>query len=431
MSINIVELVKNYLPDGLIAKAASYFGIEEEKTSVAVSALVPSLLAGLLAKATATQDGAENVLAAAKSFHDSGVSATATNSFDEETISSKGLNFFNNVLGNNAGTVTDAVAAYASVPSSSAQSLAGLLMPLIAGAIGKHAAEQGLNASGISHFLANQKNNIHSALPTSLSNIFPHDTTDSAQAAFPGHHHNEAASATRDNRANQPTGGMKWLLPLFLVIALALLIWYMTKGCHNAENTGAINDTTVANSSVSGAVPTATSAGHYDSTTNNYIYNVGVDKEIVLTDGTKIIAGENSTEAKLFKFLSDTTITVDTIDKTKGWISLDRVYFETGKSVLTANSQTQLKNIAAILKNFPTAKVKMGGYTDNTGAPDANIKISGDRAKAAAAELVKSGVATGNVSSEGYGPQHPVCPANDTPECKAQNRRVDIKVAAK
>ena len=73
----------------------------------------------------------------------------------------------------------------------------------------------------------------------------------------------------------------------------------------------------------------------------------------------------------------------------------------------------------------------MGGYTDNTGSADANIKISGERAKVAADELVKLGVAAANVESEGYGPEHPVCAANDTPECKAQNRRVDIRVKAK
>jgi outer membrane protein OmpA-like peptidoglycan-associated protein len=31
----------------------------------------------------------------------------------------------------------------------------------------------------------------------------------------------------------------------------------------------------------------------------------------------------------------------------------------------------------------------------------------------------------------GYGHNHPVCPLNDTPECKARNRRVDLKLATK
>ena len=35
------------------------------------------------------------------------------------------------------------------------------------------------------------------------------------------------------------------------------------------------------------------------------------------------------------------------------------------------------------------------------------------------------------LAAEGYGPEHPPCPANDTDECKAQNRRIALRVAAK
>lgn len=83
------------------------------------------------------------------------------------------------------------------------------------------------------------------------------------------------------------------------------------------------------------------------------------------------------------------------------------------------------------MKAFPTAKAKLGGYTDNTGAADANVKLSDARANIAVAELVKLGVNKANLKGEGYGPEHPVCAANDTKACKAQNRRVDIRVSSK
>jgi len=121
-----------------------------------------------------------------------------------------------------------------------------------------------------------------------------------------------------------------------------------------------------------------------------------------------------------------------TVNKSANWIVLDRVYFETGKSILTAESAAQVSNIATILKNFPAASIKLGGYTDNTGDAEVNKKVSAERAKIVAQELIKAG-ATANqvVEAEGYGPEFPVCPANDTPECRAQNRRVDLKVATK
>jgi outer membrane protein OmpA-like peptidoglycan-associated protein len=110
---------------------------------------------------------------------------------------------------------------------------------------------------------------------------------------------------------------------------------------------------------------------------------------------------------------------------------MDRLYFETGKATLKPASQEQLKNIAAILKAYPAIELKLGGYTDNSGDSAAKVKLSGDRATTAKNELVKLGADAARLSAEGYGAQYPVCPENDTKECKAQNRRIDIRVTKK
>lgn len=171
--------------------------------------------------------------------------------------------------------------------------------------------------------------------------------------------------------------------------------------------------------------------GTFDPATGNFIYETGDIFTIKLPNGEEIFeVGDNSTEAKLFNFLKDSTLNVSE-DKTKGWITLDRVYFDTGKTTLTTESGKQIKNLAQILKAFPKAKVKIGGYTDTNGSEETNKKVSEDRAKIVQEELTKSGVQTERISSEGYGSQHPVCEANDTPKCKAQNRRVDIRVLEK
>ncbi|QII71053.1 OmpA family protein [Apibacter sp. B3706] len=171
--------------------------------------------------------------------------------------------------------------------------------------------------------------------------------------------------------------------------------------------------------------------GTLDPATGNFIYETGDIFTIKLPNGEEIFEiGNNSTEAKLFNYLKDSTLNISE-DKTKGWITLDRVYFDTGKTTLTTESGKQIKNLAQILKAFPKAKVKIGGYTDTTGSEETNKKVSEDRAKIVQEELIKSGVQKERISSEGYGLQHPVCEANDTPECRAQNRRVDIRVLEK
>lgn len=162
----------------------------------------------------------------------------------------------------------------------------------------------------------------------------------------------------------------------------------------------------------------------------NFIYDLGVIGDVKLPSGTVLKVGESSSEKKLVTFLTDAAAKVDA-DKSKGWISLDRTYFKLGKSELTEKSKEQVDNIAKILKDFPKATIKLGGYTDNTGSLEANNKISAERANFVKNELVKAGIAASRISAEGYGPQHPVCAANDTKECQAQNRRVDIRVTNK
>ena len=162
----------------------------------------------------------------------------------------------------------------------------------------------------------------------------------------------------------------------------------------------------------------------------NYIYELGENVSFKLPNGTEITAGKLSSEYQLFSFLSDAKSIIDT-DKTKGWISLDRTYFVSGKGELIDKSRDQVANIAAILKAFPKATIKLGGYTDNTGTLDLNKKISTERATFVKVALEKAGVPAGMIVAEGYGPEYPVCAANDTKECQAQNRRVDIRVKSK
>lgn len=162
----------------------------------------------------------------------------------------------------------------------------------------------------------------------------------------------------------------------------------------------------------------------------NYIYDVGELLEIELPNGEKLNIGTNSTENQLISMLNDSDYVVSA-DKTQGWITLDRVYFSTGSDQLTAASQNQLDNIVAILKAFHDTEVKLGGYTDNTGSQQINQPLSEGRAKSVMNEIGKAGIDPARLAAEGYGSEHPLCPANDTDVCKAKNRRVDIRITKK
>ncbi len=76
------------------------------------------------------------------------------------------------------------------------------------------------------------------------------------------------------------------------------------------------------------------------------------------------------------------------------------------------------------------ANAAIGGYTDNTGNADGNVKLSADHAKNVMMELVILGVAAKRLTAEGYGDKNPVA-TNETEEGRAQNRRISISVREK
>ncbi len=159
----------------------------------------------------------------------------------------------------------------------------------------------------------------------------------------------------------------------------------------------------------------------------DFVYDLGAMGKLKLADGNEITVGGNSAEKKLYDFITDANKAPDK----NTWFTMDRLYFESGKASLKPASQEQVKNITAILKAYPSVELKLGGYTDNSGDSAINVKLSGERANTAKGEFIKQGVTASRLTTEGYGAQFPVCEANDTKECRAQNRRIDVRVTKK
>jgi outer membrane protein OmpA-like peptidoglycan-associated protein len=231
------------------------------------------------------------------------------------------------------------------------------------------------------------------------------------------------------------TNGAGILLLSIIFVALGLFVWWLWNNNHEELDHYRIENATGSHDEHGGDhradAGTLKPLGMLYTVTGNYIYDVGEEMEIILPDSAKtvMVVGKNSTEAKLFRFLTEKNSKVDTIDKTQGWITCDRIFFSTNQTDLTEESKHQIERLGTILKAFGNAEIKVGGYTDSTGAADVNTKLSGLRALAVATKLQTiSGRA--NIESEGYGPLHPIA-ENVTTEGRAMNRRVDIRVIKK
>jgi OmpA-OmpF porin, OOP family len=147
---------------------------------------------------------------------------------------------------------------------------------------------------------------------------------------------------------------------------------------------------------------------------------------VKLPNGIELKVPAFGVDKKLIAFIEDKS---KPVDKTT-WFTFDRLDFETGSANLKPSSAEQLKNIAEIMKAYPKVALKIGGYTDNTGKADANLKLSKTRAKNTLQELVKLGVDAKRLQAEGYGEKHPVAD-NSTEEGRQKNRRIDLRVTSK
>ena len=103
------------------------------------------------------------------------------------------------------------------------------------------------------------------------------------------------------------------------------------------------------------------------------------------------------------------------------------VLFETDSAKLAPSAGELVKRVAEAMKKNPNLKLSVVGHTDSTGDYNYNVQLSERRAKAFADALMKEGVAANRLTAVGVGPQSPVA-TNDTPEGRAQNRRVELVV---
>lgn len=103
------------------------------------------------------------------------------------------------------------------------------------------------------------------------------------------------------------------------------------------------------------------------------------------------------------------------------------IYFETGSAVISEGSKQLLLSLADIASDCP-GNLIIEGHTDNVGDDASNLNLSQRRADAVVASLSRQGVDGARLSAIGYGEARPVM-SNETPQGRAMNRRIAIRVA--
>ena len=149
---------------------------------------------------------------------------------------------------------------------------------------------------------------------------------------------------------------------------------------------------------------------------------------------SNVIEFHVTANARLRSYIKNVVVAVG-IDKlydslmARGEFTTRGIFFDFDSDVLRPESTPVLEEIRATLAEHTELEVVIEGHTDSAGEDAYNLSLSERRAQSVVAYLVANGIAESRLGAAGKGETEPVAD-NDSPEGRAQNRRVVIKKKA-
>ncbi|MEM7744575.1 MAG: OmpA family protein [Pseudomonadota bacterium] len=103
------------------------------------------------------------------------------------------------------------------------------------------------------------------------------------------------------------------------------------------------------------------------------------------------------------------------------------ITFATDSATIQPQFQSSLDQVAQTFQKYPESFIDVIGHTDSQGSEQYNQALSERRASSVSSYLTSRGVNQARLSAYGRGELEPV-DTNDTPEGRAANRRVELRV---
>jgi outer membrane protein OmpA-like peptidoglycan-associated protein len=422
MEFNLIDSVKSLFNHELVSKSASFLGESETGIQKALSAAIPTALTGLLSKASSTTGGVLSVLDLAKQNAGSGLLHNVSGLFSGGGLSSGIMGTMSHLFGDKMSGITQLISRFSGVKESSASSILGMASAASMDVLGQHVNQSNLSSSGLLSFLNNQKDSILNSVPSgfNLAGALGLGSLASIGSKLSEMAHSIGGAAKHtvayaEGAARKASSGLRWVLPLLLLLLVGFAIWFFTRGSKKSNqqtaNVDTMAQTTMAPDTTAAVMPAARES-----------------LKVKLPDGTELDAYKGGIEDQLVAFLMTDYKKLGADSLKKIWFDFDDLNFKTGSAEITPESQHQIDNIAAILKAFPKSKIKIGGYTDKTGNEPANMQLSSNRAMAARQALTKAGVGAQVTGAEGYGSQFAKVPADAPESDRLKDRRVSVSV---
>jgi outer membrane protein OmpA-like peptidoglycan-associated protein len=372
------------------------------------------------------------------------------------------------LMGNKVGGIVDMVAKLAGLKGSTSSSLLKMAAPMLMGMVGRYVRKNGLGVSGLMDMLSGQKEHVQAAAPSGWNPLGAAAGLVTGAAGAVTGAAGDVVGAGKNlvggaaDKVGDVAGGamdagkkvvggaanlagkgvdavgdvaggavksggsiLRWLLPVLLL--LGATGFYITQ-CGGSTGIDALDNaaTKVSDTATSGvnavgdvaegAVDVAGDVAGGAMDLAKGAFGAVNDVALKALDGVEWAAG--SVGSQMMDFVKGGF-------KGDGRFRFNNLTFASGSAAISGDSGVEVDNLAKILAAYPGAKLNIEGYTDNTGDAMKNVELSKARAESVKARLIASGVDAARLSTEGFGDANPTA-SNDTPEGRAENRRIEV-----
>jgi outer membrane protein OmpA-like peptidoglycan-associated protein len=378
---SVMDMAQGFFGSDMLGRVSSWLHESPAGTKAAVQDALPVSLLGLANQAQ-SEEGSRALLGRFQRgdyphLEPDELSRAVTDPETTDRLVQSNRGFTEGMFGGKLAPIVDGMAEHAGVSRGAISKVLALATPIVLGMIGKRAVAQNLDASGLRSYLGEQQRMASRLLPASLAKLVaPAGAVAGATAALG--RRREAAVAEPMAR---PRAFPWWLVGLLAAIAIVVFAW-------GRRGHRPVNPNTPAVSEHLQAVPLT--AGNVSGLGRFLDGNVPVPQRFVLQDPR----------------------------------------FGTDSADIEGQTKQVLDDVAGVLKSHPSARVRIEGHTDATGAPDVNRQLSMSRAEAVRTYLTERGIDGGRIETAGFGASRPLA-SNDTVEGRAQNRRTELVVTAR
>lgn len=403
MNTTLFPSIAKQLTPQMVQHVSQFLNETPARTQQAIDQAIPTLLAGLMHFSSVSQGPAHLFTLITHDNYSrllNNLSGLCDEGNTTHNVITAGQEILRVVFADKRDAVRELIAGASGVSSASAASLLSLTAPVVAGVLARTRATQGLDATGLAKVLLDQKYFLSRQAPAGLAEIFG--------VKYLAHLGAEGAGG---ETARTPDSGQRvttapptdkrtwkhWRWPALGFLAVGVVCFLVGRGPGRTQSL-MVNWTPKAAPAVASRT---------------------------LSGGATLPRQGGSFTTTLATFLGDAAMT--TLPQT---FVIDGVTFDAGTAQLTPASRLAVNTLLVLLRTYPTTDVQVDGYTDNIGDAAENKKLSGDRAAAVQAVLLRGGISAARVTTAGYGQEHPRA-SNETAAGRAANQRLELVVLKK